>query len=487
VPEAHGRADWTFRVNVKIDRAIPPTPDAGRVAAMFGLGDREAETLYENFELAVRVGQIVAITGPSGAGKSVLLGELARRADRVVWLRPAALARSDRSAVDLLAGGELAERLAMLSQCGLAEAPALITPASRLSGGQAYRLALARALHAAARRAGPALVLADEFAATLDEATAVNLCRRMRKLITPSRLALVVATPRADLLDALRPDVVVVKPLAGPARLLTPPSRRGRRGRSDPGGWPIRRGTIRDYAALAGFHYLAGPPAAHKRVYVIDTPSAAKPDWRSDAAAGPDVAAVLVVSPPLATVRGRNLATAGRYAGPDRSTAMDLLNREIECISRVIVHPIVRGCGLAVRLVRHAIATARTPMVEALAAMGAVHPFCERAGMTAYRLGTDRHAARLVSAAEAVGLSRADLAAVGPVKDLLARRGAAGRFLRGELDLCVRRSLGPAHRARVADPMAEVCRRTARRYVYYLAQRNKENRPCRPPEPAASR
>jgi len=56
----------------------------------------------------------------------------------------------------------------------------------------------------------------------------------------------------------------------------------------------------------------------------------------------------------------------------------------MEWISRVVVHPIYRGCGLAVRLVRHALRTARTSRIEALAVMGAIHPFFELAGMKCY-------------------------------------------------------------------------------------------------------
>ena len=83
----------------------------------------------------------------------------------------------------------------------------------------------------------------------------------------------------------------------------------------------------------------------------------------------------------LTALTDRTLHGIGRYAGPDRRAALGRLNAEVEWISRVIVHPTYRGCGLAVRLVRHALATAPVPVVEALAAMGKIHPFFARAGM----------------------------------------------------------------------------------------------------------
>jgi ABC-type nitrate/sulfonate/bicarbonate transport system ATPase subunit/GNAT superfamily N-acetyltransferase len=474
MPLTSTRNDWALCVNAEIRRAIPATPAAGRVAAMFGLDEGEVDTLYDALRFELRSGQIAAVVGPSGAGKTVLLRKVAQQVPRARWLRAERLAGVRQAAVDILRGGELPERLRTLSRCGLAEAPALVTPAACLSGGQRYRLALAEVLHAALAARRAVLVLADEFGACLDEVTAVTLCRRVRRLVTGSPVALLLATSRGELVQALEPEITIVKPLRGRPEVLTGP-RRGRTGagRLTPRRWPIVRGTIRDYHALGGFHYLAGRPAVHKRVWVIRPPRSLLAR-RRHAAGLPDPAAVLVVSRPLLSVRGRNLATAGRYAGPDRAAAAELLNREIECISRVVVHPVFRGCGLAVRLVRHALATAETPLTEALAAMGRIHPFFARAGMEAYSLPPDRHVARLVSAAESIGLSRQDLVAVRPVRRLLRRRCREAAFLRRELRQCI----AGTHRCRrtppPADPVADVCRRTARQYVYYLADTTKE-------------
>lgn len=362
---------WTVRVNASVSRPIARGGEAARVAAMFGLTGCADETLYRDFRLTLRAGQIVAVVGPSGAGKSVLLDEVARQVPGALRLEAEALSLREACAAKLLAGGSLPERLATLSRCGLAEAGALITPAGRLSGGQRYRLALARALHAARRRRTGALVIADEFAASLDAATGETLCRRVRKLVTGSGLALLVATPRAELLEALGADQVVVKPMGRPARLVRPE----RAALPGPGHWPVERGRLSDYDPLSRFHYLTGPPALHKRVYVVRTSAG------TAETGGPRSAGVLIVSPPLLRVRGRNVATGGRYGGPDRRAAAALLNAEVEAISRVIVHPVYRGCGLAGRLIRHALMHAETPMVEALAAMGAVHPLFEKAGM----------------------------------------------------------------------------------------------------------
>ncbi|MCD4823970.1 MAG: ATP-binding cassette domain-containing protein [Phycisphaerae bacterium] len=369
---------WSVCVNKEIRRSTPAGGSAGRIAAMFGLPDGHGETLYRDFRLEMNPGQIVAVVGPSGAGKSVLLREVARRVDDSLAAGAIEPRHARRLPVDLLSGGTLKQRLAALGRCGLAEATTLVTPAGRLSDGQRYRLMLAKAVHEAVLSDQPRLLVLDEFCSTLDVTTATVLCRQIRKLAARHGLGVLLATPRVELLPALRPDAVIEKPLGQPGRYQ-------RRWKSsvaarssplpDPRRWPIVRGRLADYRKLADYHYLTGPPAANKRVYVIRTPKR----WQRNG--GPELAAVLVVSPPVISVRGRNVATFRRYVGRDRKSALRKLNAEVECISRVIVHPMFRGSGLAVRLVKHAIKTSPMPIVESLAAMGKIHPFFARGGM----------------------------------------------------------------------------------------------------------
>ncbi len=468
---------WDLLINVKLARSIGTSTLAGQVGAMFFDGSSAGppdEILYEDFHLSIQPGQIIAVLGPSGAGKSVLLGVVADQVSDAVVLADCLPDASDMPAIEFVQADTLLERLEILSKCGLAEATAMITPPSQLSGGQRHRLGIAVAISRARQRNQPTLVIVDEFASSLDTITAVNLSRKIRKLITDSDLGLLVATARPELLAALRPDRVLTKPLGEPVR-VDDPAKVGRwrspAGLGSPSRWPIKKGTIADYAGLGRFHYIAGPPAAHKRVYVIRAPSCAV------SLGGPALAALLVISPPLINVRGRNIATAGRYCGPDRAASMDLLNDEIECISRVIVHPVYRGCGLAVRLVRHALAKALKPFVEALAAMGKINPFFILAGMQAYHIGPDVAAVRLTSAAEAVGLDLNDFAAIEPVRKIAVRKTKAGRFLAGEINLCLARSSaiknvkGSSSKARsLDDPIAAACRLVTRQYVYYLGR-----------------
>lgn len=187
---------------------------------------------------------------------------------------------------------------------------------------------------------------------------------------------------------------------------------------------PVERGTRRDYESLSEHHYRAGKPATATRVLVVRRPEAGlEARWRSlgpsrgpaawDARHGEPARpaiAVLVESLPALSCRMRDWALHDRYGGWLKpAERAKLLNDEVRCISRVVVHPQWRGQGLAVRLVRHALDTATTPFTEALAAMGRVSPFFEKAGMTAYPRPSHPHDARLRAALERVGVQPPDL------------------------------------------------------------------------------
>jgi len=368
---------WSVVINSSITHRIPSEGDGMEIANMFGLTESSSEILYENFRVDIEPGQIVAVIGPSGAGKSVLLNSVTELVNDSVVMNDFSKARSrgKRLGIDLLSGGSLSERLGILSRCGLAEATTLITPVKHLSGGQRYRLGLGVVIHEANRSGRARLIIADEFCSALDKPTATVLARQIRKLVSSSNVGLLLATPRSELLDALKPDIVIVKPMGESAYYAD----HGREFRESPlpdvRRWPIVRGRLKDYPHLGKYHYITGPPACHKRVYII------RPPERLRHAGAPQLAALLVISPPVIGVRGRNVATFKRYVGGDRREKLRKLNNEVETISRVIVHPAYRGGGLAGRLVRHAIKTSKFPIVETLAAMGKIHPLFDRAGM----------------------------------------------------------------------------------------------------------
>lgn len=212
----------------------------------------------------------------------------------------------------------------------------------------------------------PAALLCDAFGESLHRRLAQAVAFNLRKLVSRERLVLIVASHREDIHEDLRPDEVIRLGGAEPVVVRRP--REG--GAAEPSfasRLRIEQGTLRDYARFAPMHYRAGDrPGFVDKVFVMrDGP-------------GGEVLGVVVYGYPMLELAVRNRATGGRFV---RRGAR--LNREVRVLKRLVIHPDVRGCGLGHRLVRQTLPRVGTPFVECLAAIGAVHPVFEKAGMRA--------------------------------------------------------------------------------------------------------
>jgi hypothetical protein len=157
-------------------------------------------------------------------------------------------------------------------------------------------------------------------------------------------------------------------------------------------------GRLEDYKELAHLHYRDSRLGPFTAIFVL------RPADTLAGSFGTKTVGVIVYTMPAPAAELRGLATGNFFTGFDRVTQMALVNKNIRCISRVILEPRFRGLGLATRLVRETLPQMNVPIIEAMAVMGAVNPFFERAGMTAYAAKMPARCARLIEALSLVGI-----------------------------------------------------------------------------------
>lgn len=264
------------------------------------------------------------------------------------------------------ARGSLGRAISVLTACGLGEPRLWLRRPDELSDGERFRARLARAVGLAQRQSG-AVLLVDEFCALLHRRLAKAMAYALRKMVTAGNLCLVAATSHEDLAADLQPDQVLRLGGAAPElQTLAPVGRPISFFRT----LHIERGVLRDYTLFESMHYRQrsglGPV---DKVFTL-----------RDGAGGEALGVVVYGYCPL-SLRLRNVAL-GAVVPRDGQ----LLNRDFRILRRLVVHPDVRGCGLARWLVSQTLPRVGTRYVECLAAMGAVNPVFERAGMV--RLGT---------------------------------------------------------------------------------------------------
>jgi hypothetical protein len=164
----------------------------------------------------------------------------------------------------------------------------------------------------------------------------------------------------------------------------------------------IVSGTRRDYESLWQYHYLEIHLRAYAAIYVLR--SAYCVPRKTNA----EPIGVIVYAMPTAGCSMRSGAMSF-LSGLDRRTRLNLLNKNVRTISRVIIEPRFRSLGLAARLVRETMPLMNVAFIEALAVMGQVNPFFEKAGMTRYDAPPTPACVRLLEAFDAVGIGEKDL------------------------------------------------------------------------------
>lgn len=353
--------------SIDLIREMAPAASSARVRQVcwdFGVPPREPPMeLAAGLRIDLAPGRLVALVGPSGAGKTSLLRALSEDTPGAVHVG-AARFPNDRAVVDAVAPHRpMARALEILTVCGLGEPRLWIRRFCDLSDGERFRATLARAVGQALEATDSPPIFCDEFTAILHRRLARAIAYNLRKLVTRAGLTLVVATTHEDVLADLQPDQLVRIDVGGPVSVEQQPNNAAFSLRRKA---CVEQGSVRDYRYFAPMHYRHRDGLGFvDKVFLL-----------RESSGGPPLGIAVFAMAPI-ELSLRNRATEGRFVRNARR-----LNRELRILRRLVMHPDVRGCGLGHWFVQQVLPKVGTRFVECLAAMGAVNPVFERAGMT---------------------------------------------------------------------------------------------------------
>jgi len=172
-------------------------------------------------------------------------------------------------------------------------------------------------------------------------------------------------------------------------------------------GLEIVPGKRSDYDKLKHFHYRAERLGVYAAIFCLKAAACTT----GGIIRGGDTApvGVIVYTMPAPSCRLRNMALGDLFDGFGRADKLAIANKMLRCIGRVVIEPRYRGLGLAVRLVKETLPFAGVPFVEALAVMGKVNPFFEKAGMKAYYGPPKANCVQLTEALSLAGIEGYEL------------------------------------------------------------------------------
>ena len=225
---------------------------------------------------------------------------------------------------------------------------------------------------------------------------------------------------------------------------------------------------LNEYNQLSKFHYRDSNLSPYAAIYAIKDAHPIRGRFAP-------VVGIIVYTMPAAALELRNIATAGRFSGfGDRRLQLQMVNKHIRCISRVIIEPRYRGLGLASMLVRETIPKIDAEIIEALAVMGTINPFFERAGMRRYEGKIPFRCVKLIEAMGMVGINEEELIDPAAVQKKLDSFGSkeAG-FIEYQLGSFLQHYGKRKHMTPGIDRTGYVLSKLTSRPVYYILEKKK--------------
>lgn len=354
---------------VRIDLSLETTPPeisdrVSGVSQAFGVGVDESVKfqVFKALEIAYDDNDMIYVTGDSGSGKTtflkLLLGNEQKRGRNVANFQDLEVDQ-DEVVVEGL-GGDLNEAMKLLSAAGMSEAFLFMRRYRELSDGQKYRYRLAKML---GEKADAYFI--DELCTNLDRVMAKVIVFNLQKWARRENKMVVAASTHHDIIEDLNPDILIFKGFGEDAQIRYYPYEK-----REISLWrhmDIEPAAMADYDVLDRFHYLGNRPG-----FIIDK---FKLTYREK------TIGVVLYQTPFLSVNARNNIFP-EYKNVTKKEIAKKVNAEVTRLSRIIIHPKFRGCGLAVKLVNETKEATGKRIVETIAAMARYNPFFEKAGFT---------------------------------------------------------------------------------------------------------
>lgn len=162
-------------------------------------------------------------------------------------------------------------------------------------------------------------------------------------------------------------------------------------------------GTIKDYEALAEFHYIKESIEPATQIYKIR-------GIESTLTAFPNPMAVIVYRQPITRLRARNLATNGYFTKAKTTVGrLRLVNKKILYIARIIVDPRFRKMGMASWLLKDTLERQTIPIVETLTPIDFTNKMFQKAGFKLHLQQAPPWYGRFESVLFSIGINNVNL------------------------------------------------------------------------------
>jgi len=391
-PRGKYRFQKFFKLSKEFRVLAPVTRRTVEVAKAFGLGIDEEKvfSIFKDFEVEIKPGDIVYVTGESGGGKTTLLYMLVDEMCRHKEFQPIITDNNIRIRKNQLVihgiGRTFQEALEILNYTGLNDAFIFLRRFRELSDGQKYRYKLAKALSRNVKT-----LIFDEFCATLDRETAKIVAYLIQKICRKKGVTLIVATTHEDLIEDVNPNILIRKGLGPEVKVEY--FKHEPKECSVLKDFVIEEGSIEDLRSLEFWHYKGEFKGWRSTIY--------------HARIGDKTIGVVVYVYPHIYLKARfnTLPHLKEIHERSRRDYLDYINRCFRRLARIIVHPKYRGIGLAVRIVRKTMSLLNVPYVECVAVMPRYNPFLKHAGMIEVKVEPSRILEHIYMTLEKMGFN----------------------------------------------------------------------------------